>query len=254
MTKKYLHLIYGILLSIVICICGICLIVACVDVYNFQAGSFSRESVAQAFDRIQIPVYCCLALVIAGFLIDVFSFPDKKLKPDKQYDTILQNLCKKLDLTKCEPELAMEIRNKRRFRIALRGATAGILFFCSGFFFCYALNGKHYPDDANAAVLQAMPVFFTCLALPCCFAIFTAYHRKRSIRKEIELVKRALVTGTREDPVAPEKAAKQTGVIIARYSILAVAVVVLIIGFCLGGTADVLAKAAAICTECVGLG
>lgn len=254
MTKKYLHLLYGIILSVVIVLCGICLIVACVDVYSFQAGSFSREAVAQAFDAIQIPVYCCLALVIVGFLIDAFSIRETKLKPEKQYDTILRNLCKKLDLTKCEPALAKAIRKKRTWRMAWRGCTAGVLVFCSCLFLGYAINGKHYPDDANAAVLQAMPVFFTCLALPCCFAIFTAYHKKISMRKEIELVKQALAQGAAADAVPAVKEKKQTGVVIARYSVLAIAVVVLVVGFCLGGMADVLAKAAAICTECVGLG
>ncbi len=254
MTKKYLHLFYGILLSIMICICGIYLIVECVELYDFQAGSFSRESVAQAFAPIRIPIYCCLALVIGGFLIDAFTFPEKKLKPEKQYQTILQNLSKKLDLAKCEPELAMEIRKKRIWRTVFHGGAAGVLLFCGIVFLCYALSGKNYPDDANTAVLQAMPVFFTCLGLPCCCAIFTAYHKRYSMRKEIELVKKALLTGTKEETVPAKKEEKQTGVNIVRYSILAISVVILVVGFCLGGTADVLAKAAAICTECVGLG
>ena len=254
MTKKYLHLLYGIILSVVLVICGICLIVACVDIYDFQAGSFSRESVAAAFDTISIPVFCCLALVIVGFLIDAFSFRETKLKPEKQYETILQNLCKKVDITQCPPELVQAIRKKRIWRMAWRGCTAGVLVFCSSLFFGYALNAQNYPDDANTAVLQAMPLFFTCLALPCCFAIFTAYHKKFSMRKEIELVKQALAQGAASDAVPAVKEKKQTGVIIARYSVLVIAVVVLVVGFCFGGMADVLAKAAAICTECVGLG
>lgn len=254
MTKKSLHLLYGIVLAVTIVICGICLITACVDVYNFQAGSFSRESVAQAFDRIQIPVYCCLALVIIGFLIDAFSFREKKLKPEKQDTTILQNLCKKLDITKCPPELIQAIGKLRTWRMVWQGCSAGILVFCSCLFLGYAANGSHYPDDANTAVLQMMPLFFTCLALPCCFAIITAYHKRSSIKKEIELVKQALAQGAAADTVPVKEEKKQTGLLIARYGILAVAVVVLIAGFCFGGTADVLAKAAAICTECVGLG
>lgn len=254
MTKKYLHLLYGILLSAAIVISGICLIVACVNVYDFQAGSFSRESVAAAFDRIQIPVYCCLALVIIGFLIDAFSFREAKLKPEKQYATILQNLCRKLDITKCPPELIQAIRKLRTWRMAWHGCSAGILVFCSCLFLGYCVNGSHYPDDANTAVLQAMPLFFTCLALPCCSAIITAYHKRCSIKKEIELVKKALAQGAAADTVAAKQAQRQTGVAIARYCILAIAAAVLIAGFCFGGTADVLAKAAAICTECVGLG
>lgn len=254
MTKKSFRLFYRIILSVMICLCGIILIVTCVELYNFQAGSFSRESVAAALHEIRYSMCGCLAMVIVGFVVDVLALPEEKRKPEKQYETILQNLCRKLDLAKCEPELAKAIRKKRTWRMVWRGCTAGILVFCGSLFLGYALNSQHYPDDANAAVLQAMPLFLTCFVLPCCFAVFTVYHKRVSMRKEIELVKQALSQGATADAVASKKEKKQTGVILARYSILAVAVVVLVAGFFLGGTADVLAKAAAICTECVGLG
>ena len=254
MTKKYIRLVYGILLTIAICICGVSLIVACVDIYNFQPGSFSRESVAAAFGKIQYSLFGCLAMVIGGFIIDAFARPEEKQKPEKQYETILQNLHKKADLTKCEPELAKAIGKKRTWRMALQGGTAGILTFCSMVFLRYALSGQNYPEDANAAVVQAMPLFFLCLAIPCCCAIFTAYHKRISMRREIELVKKAIAVGAKAESVLPKKDKKQIIIFLARYGILAIAVVVLVAGFCFGGTADVLAKAAAICTECVGLG
>lgn len=254
MSKKSVRLFYRIILSIMICVCGILLMVTCVELYNFQAGSFSRESVAAALYDIRYSMFGCLAMVIAGFLIDGFTRPEEKLKPEKQYETILQNLCQKLDITKCQPKLIQAIRKLRTWRMVWKSCSAGILVFCSSLFLGYSLNGSHYPDDATTAVLQMMPLFFTCLALPCCCAIFTAYHKRSSVKKEIELVKQALAQGAAADAVAAKKENKQTGLIIARYSILAVAVVILIVGFCFGGTADVLAKAAAICTECVGLG
>ena len=74
------------------------------------------------------------------------------------------------------------------------------------------------------------------------------------MRREIELVKKAIAVGAKAESVLPKKDKKQTIIFLARYGILAIAVVVLVAGFCFGGTADVLAKAAAICTECVGLG
>ncbi len=254
MTKKSVRLFYRIILSIMICVCGILLIVTCVDLYDFQAGSFSRESVAAALYDIRYSMFGCLAMVIAGFLIDGFTRPEEKQKPEKQYETILKNLRKKLDTTKCEPKLAKAIRKKSIWRMVFQILTLIVLVFCSFLFLLYCSLEKHFPADANVAVLQAMPMFFTCLGIPFCCAIFTVYHRRFSIRKEIELVKQALENGAKGELQAPEKVKKQTGVIIARYGILAVALAVLIAGFCFGGTADVLAKAAAICTECVGLG
>ncbi len=255
MTKKIVHLFYSILLSAVIVLSGICLIAACVVLYDFQAGSFSRESVALAFDGIKLPIYSCLALVIGGFVMDAFSDSEAKKKlPPKQYRAILKNLRRKLDISKCEPKLTRAIRAKRIWRIVFQIITLSALVFCSFFFLLYCLIGKHFPADANIGVLQAMPVFFMCLAIPFCWAVFTVCFGRFLMRKEIELVKQALSGGAKADSEPPKKVRKQTGVYIARYSILAIAVLVLIVGFCLGGTADVLAKAAAICTECVGLG
>ena len=69
------------------------------------------------------------------------------------------------------------------------------------------------------------------------------------------LVKQAIAAGAVADAPKPVPAAKkETLVTVLRYSILGIALIVLIGGFLFGGTADVLAKAAAICTECVGLG
>ncbi|MBR6784589.1 MAG: thioredoxin [Clostridia bacterium] len=51
------------------------------------------------------------------------------------------------------------------------------------------------------------------------------------------------------------KKAKKTSIVPAlRFSVLLIALVLLIYGYILGGTADVLTKAVNICTECIGLG
>lgn len=256
MTKKRIHLLYGILVSVSAVIAGICLIVACVDLYDFQAGSFSRESVAQAFKPIAIWVYICLALVIGGVILNLFSPADpKKLPVQKQYDTILQNLQKKVDITKCEPQLCREILQQQNRRRTHKIISFVILGICSAEFLFYALSSKNYPSDANAAVVQAMAPFFVSLLLPFGYAVFTVYHRKRSIMKEIELLKKALAGGAGADTLPAQPAGeKDTATKIVRYAILGIALAVLVGGFLFGGTADVLAKAAAICTECVGLG
>ena len=100
-----------------------------------------------------------------------------------------------------------------------------------------------------------MVFFFPCLLIPFGYGVFTAYWKKRSIQKEIELVKQAIAAGATVTSIQekPMKTGLKTGEI-AKYSVLTVSLAILIYGFIAGGTADVLAKAAAICTECVGLG
>lgn len=256
MTKKRIHLIYSIVLSVLLAIAGICLIVACVGIYNFKPGSFSRESVAAAFQNVALPVYLCLGWIIGGIVLDlVIPVSEKKRPAHKQYGTILEKLQKKVDITKCEPALCRAILKEQQARTTHTIIGGVLLVVCSGIFLFYALNGSNYPGDANTAVVQAMKLFLPCLLIPFGYAVFTAYFKNRSICKEIDLLKQAIANGAQADSPAPVPAEKkETAVVIFRYAILGIAVAVLIGGFVFGGTGDVLAKAAAICTECVGLG
>ena len=256
MTKKRIHLIYGILLSVSAILAGICLIAACVGIYRSGPSPFSRDSIAAAFQTVAVPVYIFLALVIAGFLLDIFYPQDSGKQPvKKQYETILANLQKKVDITKCDPELCKAVFKQQYSRRVHTRIAYTLLALCSFIFLRYALNGQNHPEDANQAVVTAMLLFFPCLLIPFGYGVFTAYWKNRSIQKEIELVRQAIAAGAVLEAAAepPVKAGLKSGEI-AKYAILAVSVAILVYGFAAGGTADVLAKAAAICTECVGLG
>lgn len=256
MSKKRIHLIYGIFLSAAAILAGICLIVACVGIYRSGPSPFSRDSIAAAFKTVAVPVYIFLALVIGGIGLNLFYPLEKGRSPvQKQYDTILANLQKKVDITKCEPALCKAILNQQRSRRAHTWITYTLLALCSFVFLRFALNGQNYPEDANQAVITAMILFFPCLFVPFGYGVFTAYWNKRSLQKEIELVKQAIAAGAISENAAsqPAKTGLKAGEM-AKYAILAVSIAILVYGFVAGGTADVLAKAAAICTECVGLG
>ena len=256
MVKKRIHLIYGILVSVSAVIAGICLILACVKLYNFQPGSFSRESVAAAFQPIAIPVYLCLILVIGSIVLNlVCPVSEEKHPVEKQYGTILKKLQEKVDITKCEPDLFRSILRQRTARMIHTIVSIALLIICSSVFLLYSLDKNHYSSDANIAVVQAMKYFFPCLLIPFAYSVFTAFYQKHSIRKEIDLLKLAIADGAKTDSPAPAPTPKSgTTAKVFRYVILGVALCILIGGFIFGGTADVLAKAAAICTECVGLG
>lgn len=257
MTKKRIHLIYGILVSAAAVIAGICLIVACVGIYRSGDHPFTRESVAAAFAEIAIPVYIFLALVIGGFILDLFlPRENPKLPVQKQYGVILERLHKKLDLDRCDPALSKAIRREQSVRRLHGYICLGLLAVCSIIFLCYGLNIDHFhKEDMNGSMIRAMYLFIPCLVIPFGYGVFTAYWSRRSIQKEIELVKQALAAGAPAPAVqSPAPRRGEKGVNIAKYAILTVSLIILIYGFIAGGTADVLAKAAAICTECVGLG
>jgi hypothetical protein len=67
-----------------------------------------------------------------------------------------------------------------------------------------------------------------------------------------EAIAQGFTTAKAKEEASPNCSKKS--IQIAKYAILCLAVGILIYGFLLGGTKDVLTKAINICTECVGLG
>ncbi len=83
MTKKRIHFLYSILLSVMLIVTGICLCVACAGIY-FSGEPFSREAVAAAFRFIAVPVYLCIALVIGGWILDAVSPAEEKNRTSRK--------------------------------------------------------------------------------------------------------------------------------------------------------------------------
>ena len=258
MTKRRIHLIYSIVLSAVTVIAGICLIMACIGIYNSGDRPFSREAVAAAFSGIAVPVYLFLALVIGGFILDGF-WPGEKRKQsvEKQYGVILRKLHRKLDLNSCDSALRTSILVQQKRRKLHKIVCAVLLVIGSTIFLSYGMNSSNFHQtQINDSMVSAMKLFFPCLAVPFAYAVFCAYYGKASMKKEIELVKQAIAGGSQavapKAAVQPKDHSKQ--LLIARCVLLGIGVVILVCGFIAGGTKDVLTKAINICTECVGLG
>lgn len=255
MTKKRIHFLYGIVLSILLAISGILLITGCWQIYFSGDHPFSPESVAAAFVYIRIPVFVTLGFAILGFLLDAFFPLEKKNSPpEKQYGIILQRLHKKLDLSSCDPATQNKIAARRRERYAVHIVFMAVCAVCFGIFLGYAVQPKHFDDmQINQSIVKAMVWFFPCLALPFGFGLFDHYFSRYSIQKEIQLVRQANAEAA---PVsaAVTAPAKLPVARLVSWGILLLAVGCFLYGLLNGGTVDVLTKAVNICTECVGLG
>lgn len=263
--RKRIHLIYGIALSAVTVIAGICLMLACYHIYTngIQTNAqqiYSRAIVAEAFSRIAIPVYLCLALTIGSFILHM-ALPLDKKKPtvEKNRQLILSRLEAKTDLFACDPSLVAKIQAEKKRRLVDMLICGAVLAVCSIIFLIYACAPGRWPEAAavTGAMKQAVLILLACLALPTACAIAAAYRSRRSLDKQIELMKQAAAQApvspaASAAPIAPP--AKLPVAQILRYAILAAAIAFVIIGYANGGIDDVIAKAAAICTECVGLG
>lgn len=257
MTKKHVHTYYGFALSASAVCAGICLIRACIGIYRSGGDTpFHAASVAAAFQPIAIPVFLFLALAVGGFILNIF-WPAEKVKEPvpKQHATILQKLHEKLDAEKCPKETVASIKKEQMLRKHLAWITWGVLGVCSIMFLIYGLNIRNFPKgEATAAVSKAMRFFIPCLVVPFAVAVFAAYQNKRSILREIELVKAALPHASAASKAAKKAVSKKKYINWVRWGILALSVFLIVFGYCNRGFDEVLAKAVAICRECVGLG
>ena len=258
MTNNYtgrIRRILGILLTVSIIVAGICLMAACIRIYQTGNQPFSRESVAAAFSKIAVPVYLCLGLAVVAFLVDLLLPQSQKKRAAFKNDAMtLKRLHAKTDLDLCSQDLRDAVSAQQRSRKALYWVTGLLLIVGAVIFLCYALNGENFhKSQINASMIRAMWVLIPCLAPGFISAIFTAYRNRTSIRREIELLKQAGSDAARQPEPSPVPR-KDHRKLLLRCVFAAIAVGFLVFGFIAGGTADVLTKAINICTECVGLG
>lgn len=253
-SLRRLRLVCGIVLSIALVVAGVCLMTACLGIYLGGGDQiFTPEKVAHGFSVIAVPVYLCLALVLAAFVLDFFlPLQKQKLKAEKDPAVTLDRLLAKRDVDSCDSALKAQILSLRKNRSRDKIITLAVLGVCSiGFLFYGANPANFHQSEINSSMAKAVMILLGCLAVPFGCAIGTAYRAKSSLQKEIELVKQIPISET----AAPAPKADRTKLlVIARWALVCVAVAVLVYGFFAGGTADVLTKAKNICTECVGLG
>lgn len=254
MKAQWIRRIYYIILTAALIIAAGCLIWGCLHVY-FSGGEqiYTLEKIRSAFHTVAIPVYLAAALAVGSFILDLFLPAQKQKKAGKNYGLILANLQARADLDQCgDQNLRKVILSLRKQRAFLRYASAGLLTATSVVFLLYAFNGRNFHEsDFNGSMIRAAIFWATCLAIPFGFSVYAAYASKSSVQKEIEYLKLVALGKKPEKTVKSEN--KQVLRII-RISAIAVAAVLILLGAMGDGWKDVLAKAAAICTECVGLG
>lgn len=259
-TKKRIHLVYGIVLSVVTVFAGICFIAACCNIYYSGVAAnvsqiYTREIVAESFSKIAIPVYSCLVLVIGGMILNMALPLEKvKVKPEKNLPLILQKLREKTDLAACDENLRNAIRKQRKQRKELRDLCIFSLSLACVLILRYVCNAEHWEANSTPSMVKAMYVMFGTLSLPFLLTVFATYRNRKSMEKEIELMRQAAAQAPREVEKTAPKARSSRTANITRIVILAAAVVLVVLGACNEGTKDILTKAVNICTECVGLG
>lgn len=259
-TKKRIHLAYGIVVSAVSILAGICLTAACCNIYYSGVASgasqiYTREIVAESFAKIAIPVYSCLALVIGGIILNIALPLEKaKVKPEKNLPFILQKLQEKTDLASCDASARTAVQKQAHLRKICIFGSGFSLTIAFALFLAYACNPSNWGSNSTPSMAAAMIVMLMWLILPFITTVLASYACRKSMEKEIELMRQAAAQAPKAPETTAPKVRSNRAASIARIAILAIGAALVILGACNEGTADILTKAVNICTECVGLG
>ena len=255
-ATKLIRSVYGIAVSIMIVVSGLLLTAACLEIYHSGGEQiYTPEKVAAAFAPIAAPIYITLAMIAGSFLLEwLLPAHKKRLPMEKQYAFMLRKAYEKADVQLCGPDLLQQLQQVQKKRRMAQYLTLAAWVIGGMIFLPYACNSGNYSEQLHLAtdsVVAIVWLLIPCTLIPTACSIFSAYFVRASLCRELELVKYAPKAAD-----APQSSAKNTerSLFYVRAAILMLALVMLIGGFVAGGTADVLAKAVAICTECVGLG
>ena len=250
MKPVYLR-IYDIVLTVFTIAAGLCLCCACQWVYRSGGPQpYTPERIAQAFAAIRIPLALWLMLAMGRGILQILFPADPVICTDVPPEMALEQQRSRVDLSLCPPELQKQVRSLReqRKKDALHGAARLLIF--GGLFLLYALNPGNYDDtQIHRSVIPALVLLVLAMIFPFFFILDARKRAESTMRIEAQLLKNAPAAAKITSSRKPHG-----GHGAVRAVILVAALALLLHGYFTGGTADVLTKAANICTECIGLG
>jgi hypothetical protein len=273
-TVKKIHFIYGIVLSLLVTAVAVLFVVMCVDIYKSAPTSpFTRQSIAEHFMPISALVYACIGFIIGGALLNIICpLEPKKERGAVKDSVVLHKLLGKVKTLDSESMVYVERRHTTRLVLTLISFV--LLLGASIASFVSALMIEPVLADMNSQIIAYSLLALRFYILPFAFVITVIYICKRSVKKDLELVKKefaqrsqdavdvnegTFIKITQELTTWANEAAKPKkwhGVLstVVKCVVAAVAITFIIIGINNGGMADVLGKAMKICTECIGMG
>lgn len=250
------HLIYGIVLSCIIILVGICFIISCIDIYRSGDRPFTRESVSQHISKIIIPIILCLVGILGGMVLSFFPLEVPLVKGEVSKKTTLSRLKSRLDYEKCDEGIKTALQRETKIRRLTSIFCLDALVVCIVISLIYALNKNNFTaENINGEMIDAMLFILPCIIVSIGAVYATVLICSCSYARELEIVKKALPVAKKEGNTDTSLELKGGKLLLgARLTVLVVALTFTVIGIFNGGMADVLQKAVNICTECIGLG
>ena len=245
------------LTAALVTVCGVCMMIGCVTIYRSGDRPFSPESISAQFGKFAWLIWLTAGVVAVGIVIHLL-FPGEKsrIKAIRAEQEILAALKTKAG-TVTDEALAAQLAQIQKRSHCVRfffGFTCGfcvarliLFFFDPAGFTIENLNKDILRFAANLAVYGTM--ILVCL-------IGSAFAGKIGCKKQIALYKAAIRDGKCDgsSPAKAEKTGLRKAIPAIRIAVAAIAILFIVLGVMNEGIVDVLGKAIAICTECIGLG
>ena len=247
---KKIHRWYGWCLAAVLAALGILLVLSCLAIYRSGPRPYSAESIALKFRSILIPVMIGLVGVIGGIGLNLLlPVEHARAKGITAPEDVMLRLRKKADIPPVQKEI--------RLRCILRIVTALCFSALMVYPLVYFLTPEHFSvSDLNADIIQAVLIALIPAAVGLLLCWLCRIFVNASFSREVSVYRKALAEGHRNPSEKPTTQLKKSPSVLTsvRMILLSAAIIFVVIGILNGGAEDVLKKAIAICTECIGLG
>ena len=252
---------YGRILAIATSVCavllGILFIVCCAHLY-FTGGEspYSRERVGDYLSILAVPSFITIALTVAGLIYSCANGIKDENKAPRTQSELLESFASWFDFDSFDEEtksLVSAERMTRKVLAILMYSISALLFI---FVFVYVVFIARFTvENLNADILSAFAIALPISAIAVAIHIPRIYMMEKSAKRELDLLKASIKNHGAPSPATNNEAAKIVNYTqIARYAVLAISLLFILLGIANGGMSDVLQKAVRICTECIGLG
>ena len=253
MTKSNYGRIIALTTTVCVILLGIMFITCCAHLY-FTGGDqpYSRERAGKYLLVLAIPSLITLASVVAGIIYNLKTGENDVDKTARTHSEMLHSFASRYELNSFPRDVQAAViteRNQRKIVKLVAYCVSAVLALVAVIYL--TLVSKYTIENLNGDVILALAVALPLAVISVAIHIPVAYMVERSSAKEITILKESIKTNG-----APKLAEKKQdeALDVAKYVILGVAVLLIVLGIFNGGMADVLNKAVKICTECIGLG
>ena len=263
---KLVHLLYGIMLSLLLVALGVCFIMSCLDIYkSAENAPFTPEAISSHFKALIIPSALCVLAIIGGACINIFLPTEEgKLRANIQDKHIIKNLEKRINYKEAPKELVAVVKSQRSFRIAFlvitylnaifNGAYMLVYIFTSGIIDAVPDDfGSFFPLVATALSYAIIPIFVIVVYL--IFASFTYSKELEAVRAIVEYnAKKGNPVSIIEEKPCFFKKHKKALLITLRCVILVAAISLIIVSIFFDDLKEVASLAGdSVCAGCIGL-